>query len=201
MCAKGVSMSWVHFLVEEFRLDFLEAQEWKKKFHYSWLLILITLVGWAKPPDYVFSERMIGRCEAIKYANLWYSSIEERRQDNNACFVIYHMNIEVSFRSAPRMSDTIVKKYELIVAFKADMHYIYVRARLDPSWTWLPLPYQVSDSYLEKEISEWKEDWRPAEVPLSYPKKKKKKTTPADTVVTARAEQQEKAVAMRKGKE
>jgi len=82
----------------------------------------------------------------------------------------------MSLHSSPRISDEVVAKYGPIASFRATMHHIYLRARLDPSWTWLPLPYRVDDSTIEKEISEWKVDWRPPEVGSStvYPKNKRK---------------------------
>lgn len=68
-------------------------------------------------------------------------------------------------------------KYGHIVAFKVDMHYISIRARLDTLWTWLSLAYQVEYEAIGKEISEWQPKWRPVEVGSDtvYPKKKKKK--------------------------
>lgn len=53
-CAMGVTMSWAYFLVEEFQMDCLDAQEKRSPFHYSWLLILIALMGWGEPTHSAF---------------------------------------------------------------------------------------------------------------------------------------------------
>lgn len=112
-------------------------------------------MGWHEPPGFSFEDSTLGHCEGIKYENLWYSVDKERQADNNACFVVYQMNIDVRFRQKPRISDEIVTKYAHIAAFRADMHFLYIRAQLDPSWKWFPLPFRVSDDYIEVEIASW----------------------------------------------
>lgn len=86
-CSMGVTMSWAHFLAEEFRVDCLESQEKRGHFHYSWLLILITLIGWHEPEDSSFIELFPGRYEAARYASLWHSfghkkGAKNYREDN-----------------------------------------------------------------------------------------------------------------------
>ena len=39
-------MNWMKFLLNEFREDFLEAQEKGNPFHFTWLLFWIDFVGW-----------------------------------------------------------------------------------------------------------------------------------------------------------
>lgn len=103
---------------------------------------------------------------------------------------LYDIIIEVSLWLEPRIYEEIVSKYGHIVAFKADMHHIYVHGRLDASWTWLTLPYWVDDDHIDKAILEWKEEWRPIELPLGmvYQNRKKKKTTQTDAAVTDQVE-------------
>ena len=46
-CAKGVILNWLQYLLNEMLEDVEQAQkESKTKFHHSWLLILISFVGW-----------------------------------------------------------------------------------------------------------------------------------------------------------
>ena len=47
--AKGYSYNWATYVVREFLEDARDAQEKGRAFHYSWLLVLITLVGWQEP--------------------------------------------------------------------------------------------------------------------------------------------------------
>jgi hypothetical protein len=51
---KGSSMSWGPYLLNYF-LDYCkDTQDWGFEFHYSWLLILIALVGWKEPTYSMF---------------------------------------------------------------------------------------------------------------------------------------------------
>jgi hypothetical protein len=50
-CTEGVQMNWDTFVVNLFLIDCIESQEKGMQFHYSWLLILIALVGWKEPSD------------------------------------------------------------------------------------------------------------------------------------------------------
>ena len=52
-CAVGVIFNWSQYLLNELIDDAKQAQvEDKAKFHYSWLLILISFSLWSDPPDY-----------------------------------------------------------------------------------------------------------------------------------------------------
>jgi len=55
-CAMEVTMSWAHFLADEFKVDYLQAHEKRGHFIYSWLLIPIALIGWHEPQDSSFIE-------------------------------------------------------------------------------------------------------------------------------------------------
>jgi hypothetical protein len=43
-CTKGVMFSWAPYLLN-FLIDYMDAQDNGVEFHYSWLLVLIALVG------------------------------------------------------------------------------------------------------------------------------------------------------------
>lgn len=134
------------------KLEWISWRPRRKKgvFHYSWLLILIAMIGWREPTDSSFIPPIHGCCEAARYASLWHNSIKERQQDTNVCCGVYHMDIEMSLCSLLRISEEIVVKYGPIVAFSATMHHIYLCARLDRSWRWLTLPYHVDDVAINK---------------------------------------------------
>jgi hypothetical protein len=52
-CAEGATVSWAPYLLNLFLDDCKDAQDLGTKFHYSWLLMLIAIMGW-KEPDYTF---------------------------------------------------------------------------------------------------------------------------------------------------
>jgi hypothetical protein len=58
-CVEGTTLSWAPYLLNLFLDDCKDAHDLRKKFHYSWLLILIVLIGWKEPKYSFFSIRPI----------------------------------------------------------------------------------------------------------------------------------------------
>jgi hypothetical protein len=56
-CVEGTILSWDLYLLIFFLEDYKTAQDLGTKFHYSFLLVLIALVGWRGPKYTWFSER------------------------------------------------------------------------------------------------------------------------------------------------
>jgi hypothetical protein len=50
-------------------VDYRDAKDNGTEFHYSWLLILIALVGWKEPKLSLFVDKK-GKCYAVRYENL-----------------------------------------------------------------------------------------------------------------------------------
>jgi hypothetical protein len=48
-CMEGIILNWDLYLLNLFLEDYRDAQDLGKKFHYSWLLILIALIRWKEP--------------------------------------------------------------------------------------------------------------------------------------------------------
>ena len=46
LCASETQINWCQFLLNELIQDATDAQERGWAFHYSWLLILISFIGW-----------------------------------------------------------------------------------------------------------------------------------------------------------
>ena len=53
--------------------DVHDAQEKGRPFHYSWLIVLIALVGWKEPTEAQFVEVPPNMPGAARYASLWVS--------------------------------------------------------------------------------------------------------------------------------
>ena len=87
-CAEGYNYNWAAYLAKEFLEDARDAQEKGRPFHYSWLLILIALVGWKLPTEAQFVELNPGMPGAARYASLWISSDKEAQQMMNTVFII-----------------------------------------------------------------------------------------------------------------
>jgi len=78
LCAHGENFNWSRYLLNAL-FEYLMLGQHKKchQFYYSWLLILISFIVWADPPDYVHMDVPIS-CMGERYQNLW-----EDRVDNN----------------------------------------------------------------------------------------------------------------------
>ena len=54
--AEGYSYKWAKYMAREFLEDVRDAQEKGTPFHYSWLIVLIALVGWREPIEAQFVD-------------------------------------------------------------------------------------------------------------------------------------------------
>ena len=55
-CTEGYSYKWVEYISKEFLEDVCDAWEKGRPFHYSWLIVLIALVGWREPTEAQFVD-------------------------------------------------------------------------------------------------------------------------------------------------
>ena len=72
-CAKGYIYNWAAYITKEFLEDARDAQEKGRTFHYSWLLILIALIGWKEPIEMQFIDVPPSMSGTARYASLWVS--------------------------------------------------------------------------------------------------------------------------------
>ena len=84
--AEGYSYNWAEYIVKEFLEDVQDAQEKGRPFHYSWLLVLIALVGWREPLETQFRDAPENTFDAAKYASLWVSQDKKHQQMTNYVF-------------------------------------------------------------------------------------------------------------------
>jgi hypothetical protein len=73
-CVEGLQMNWVKYLVNQLELDYREAQDQGYKFHFRWLLILITFVSWEMSEGATFPNIESFGPLAVKFTTLWYLS-------------------------------------------------------------------------------------------------------------------------------
>jgi hypothetical protein len=102
-CAKGSSMSWAPYLLNSFLEDCKDTQDWGSEFHYSWLLILIALVGWKEPTYNVFLQRT-GKCGTTRYTSLRSTMDPKEKKINNDVFTLYLMEIQTKLEDTWRIS-------------------------------------------------------------------------------------------------
>jgi hypothetical protein len=87
-CAKGSSMSWAPYLPNYFLEDCKETQDWGSEFHYSWLLILISLARWKESTYTMFLQR-IGKCGVARYTSLRSTTDPKAKKINSDVFTLY----------------------------------------------------------------------------------------------------------------
>jgi hypothetical protein len=63
-CVEGTILNWAPYLLNLFLDDCKDVQDLGTKFHYSWLLILIALIGW-KEPNYLFFSTRPNPCHRV----------------------------------------------------------------------------------------------------------------------------------------
>jgi hypothetical protein len=73
-CAEGLQMKWAKYFMNQLEIDCKEAQDQGYKFHFSWLLILITFITWELLEGTTFPNIEPFEPLATKFNTLWYSS-------------------------------------------------------------------------------------------------------------------------------
>ena len=62
----------------------------------------------------------------------------------NYAFTCYSLNITVEILKTPRLHIELFSQYTGVAKFKADMHNVFIQARVDNKHTWWKLPYMVN---------------------------------------------------------
>ena len=158
-CAEGYNYNWAEYIAKEFLEDARDAQEKGRPFHYSWLLVLIALVGWQEPIEAQFSVALEHMPGAARYASLWVSQVKAHQQMTNYVFSFYIMDIQFQIAKTPRLSNNLFSQYDGATAFSIDMHHTFIQARTDPQHQWLKLPYVVNEGDIRAVVQHWPVEW------------------------------------------
>jgi hypothetical protein len=95
------------------------------KFHYSWLIILISLVGWGEPKYNAFYQR-IGKSRATKYTTLWYTSDPKKRKEISIIFSMLFDEMQEKLANTWRIPPKVVKEHQIIDKFQASRHNMWI---------------------------------------------------------------------------
>jgi hypothetical protein len=90
---EGTTLSWAPYLLNLFLDDCKDTQDLGKKFHYSWILILISLIGW-KEPKYSFFSTRPNPCHGARYLLLGSPLDPKNRKENAAIFEGYLSDLQ-----------------------------------------------------------------------------------------------------------
>jgi hypothetical protein len=103
-CTEGLQMNWVKYLVNQLEIDCRESQDQGHKFHFSWLLILITFVAWELPEGATFLDLDPFEPLAAKFSTLWYSNDMSKQWKSNVVFHVYYNQLKATIRSEPHIT-------------------------------------------------------------------------------------------------
>jgi hypothetical protein len=106
-CTNDTMLSWAPYLLNLFLDDCKDAQDLGTKFHYSWLMILIALIGWKEPPYSYFCNR-VGRCHATRYTSMGSTSDSKRRSGNANTFSQYLSDIQDNIANTWRITPEVI---------------------------------------------------------------------------------------------
>ena len=122
LCAWGEKFNWSWHLLNSMFEDVMLAQHKKgHKFYYSWLLILISFIVWADPPDYVHMDVPISFL-GTRYQNLWEARVDSNhQQDNNIAFFMPTEVLRQVVWQTHRIRATTMHRYTTFVKFEADV--------------------------------------------------------------------------------
>jgi hypothetical protein len=141
---------------EMFLEDCKEVKGWGSEFHYSWLLILIALMGWQEPTYNLFFPRT-GKCGAMRYTSLRSTTDPKKKKLNNDMFTIYLIEIQNRVANTWRIPIETVQEFGKIVNIQALCQNMWLQEKRDPTKEWLQLKYCVTMKYIEMEVYEWPE--------------------------------------------
>ena len=90
LCVLGAVFNWFRYLLNELIDDVTHAHHKASyKFHYSWLLILISFTMWGNPPDYVQMDVLLP-CLGARYQNMWEDKVDnDHQKDSNIAFFFH----------------------------------------------------------------------------------------------------------------
>jgi hypothetical protein len=103
--------SWAPYLVNQLLIDCRDAQDHGTEFHYSWLIILIDLVGWKEPKFSAFVDRM-GKCYVARYETLWKAKDNKNQQANNTVFAMFLEDMQQKTANVWRIHVEVVQEYK-----------------------------------------------------------------------------------------
>jgi len=95
-CAEGFQFNWVHYFYSEFLVNYREAQDHSKTFHYAWLLLSIVLVAWELPEDSQFRPVAPDLLDAAMFASLWVTKDPQWIKDSKIFWILMKMSIHMA---------------------------------------------------------------------------------------------------------
>jgi hypothetical protein len=152
-------INWAPYLLNLFLDDCKDAQDLGTKFHYSWLIMLIAIMGWKEPNYVLFSTRPKPN-HGARYLSLGAASDAKNRKMNATIFEGYLHDLQETITNIWRITPQAIANYQGIANFKATRHVMWIQVWKDPNKQWLQLRYCITEGDIEMAIKDWEDEWR-----------------------------------------
>ena len=156
-------MSWVPYLSNLFQIDCKDTQESGMEFHYSWLLTLITFMGWKEPYYIIFCTTP--QPGGVRYHVLKSMPLAKNKKGNVIIFESYLWEIQEAINRAWRITPKAVARFGRIANFWARRQAMWIQSRQDPHKQWLQMCYCIIEGGIDMIINEWPDEWKIPTIP------------------------------------
>jgi hypothetical protein len=119
------------------------------------MLILISFVAWDLPKDKTFPEINPFEPLAGNFSTLWHSMDMSKQWKSNAIFHRYYNQLKSSIGGEPRITPNTLQRFQPMINFSVDRHFIYLTPRADEHQEQLQSYYKLPEEDLEEITKEW----------------------------------------------
>jgi hypothetical protein len=98
-----------------------DAQDLGTEFHYAWMRILISLVGWGEPKYNGFYPRP-RNCRETTYTTLRHTPYAKKRKVGSSIFSMYFDEMKENIANTQRIPLEVVEEHQGAAKFKASKH-------------------------------------------------------------------------------
>ena len=95
---------------------------------------------------------------AMKFNTLWYSSDMNKQWKSNVAFHTYYNQLKRAIKAEPCMNMNTLQRFQPLMKFNADRHFIYITTQADEHKEQLQSYYKITKEDLEEITKEWSID-------------------------------------------
>jgi hypothetical protein len=144
-------MSWAPYLHNSFLKDFKDTHDWGSEFHYSWLLILIGLIGWKELVYNKYMERP-RKCGSTRYVSLRSSTDPKRKNTNTNIFARYFAKMQDLIVDTWHIIPETVQEFGQVSNFRGTRHSLWMQKKRDKAKEWLQINYFITLEEIQREV-------------------------------------------------
>jgi hypothetical protein len=147
-------MAWAQYIMNEFIDDFLDAQNSKKKFHYSWILPLHSMVLWQHPQGFERPSRSQNSFEDPHFSRLHESKDPGTNESNENLFQSWYKQLILSTTSQENIPGTLMDKSDGYLLFEYTFHYMFIYPNDDWGTTMALIPFFITEEDIQQGVVE-----------------------------------------------